>query len=320
MPPLFALTRRIPALTSLLLVLPFLAGCGSDLQKTIKVQATLAEAHRHAQVDTDDKTARQLADQALDLAPKDPVTYFGDPSANTPEPPIGLAYVFGSVGDDAALADYMQKAIQNLPEDYRGYQFLADAQGRLGRTAERQATAAKLIPILTKKLQTPNATNLEDITLALAQAYFDAGDAVNGAATCQKAIQAYPSSPIPLNNLAYAYAVANTHLPEALGLAQKAIALAPKQNANQANADEEMATYQDTLGWVQYRMGDFKEAEQNLLEAANVVPRFPEVRFHLGSIYAAEGKTDAARAEFGHAVLLSPGYVDAQKALAALPK
>lgn len=324
MPPLFVVfasrSRRTLSLAALLAVLPLLAGCGSQLQKTLQVQSTLKEAKRHAQVDPDDKQARQWADKAIAIAPNDPATYFGDPNALTPDVPHGVADVFSSVGDDAALCDYMQQAITKFPQDYRAYQLLADAQGRLGRTVELQTTGAKLVPILIQKMKTPNATNIEDLTLALAQAYFDSGDAVSGVATCQKAIQAYPSSPTPLNNLAYSYAVANANLPEALGLAQKAIALAQKQSTNNGDADAELATYQDTLGWVQYRQGNYKEAELNLQEAASAVPRLPEVRYHLGTVYAAEGKTDAARAEFGHAVLLSPGYQAAQQALAALPK
>ena len=316
----FAQSRRIPKLAGLLFLLLFLTGCGSKLQNALEVQSTLAEAYRHAQVDPDDKQARQWVDKAIALAPNNPVTYFGDPTVTTPGPEIGVATVFQAVGDDAALVDYMQQAVQKFPNDDRGYQLLVDAEGRLGRTAERQATAAKLIPLLTQKLKTPGAMDIEDLTVALAQAYFDSGDPVSGDATYQKAIQAYPRSPTPLNNLAYAYAVSNTHLAEALPLAQQAVTLALKKNADPDTDDTEVAGYQDTLGWVQYRQGNYKEAEQNLLEAASNIPRLPEVRYHLGAVYAAEGKTDAARAEFGHAVLLSPGYVDAQQALDKLPK
>ena len=170
--------------------------------------------------------------------------------------------------------------------------------------------------VLTKKVQTPGATDILDLTTALAQAYFDSGDPVSGAATYHKAIQAYPTEPTPPNNLAYAYATAGTNLPEALRLSQQAIALAAKKN----DGDEETATYQDTLGWVQYRLGNLPEAERNLQEAADALPRLPEVRFHLGTVYAAEGKTDAARTELSHALLLSPGYAAAKQALDQLPK
>jgi len=302
----------------LLLLLPLLAGCGSKSFNASKVQDTLVEAYRCAQTEPDDKQARKYVDSAIALAPTDPATYFGDPSA--PPPQLGVAGVFGAVGNDSALVDYMKQAIQKLPDDYHGYRFLADAQGRQGRTAEQKATAAKLAAVLTKKLQKPGATDIEALTQLQAQAYFDSGDPVTGAALYQKAIQAYPASPEPSNGLAYAYAVTNTHLPEALVLAQKALAQAQKGGKPGDAKDETVAAIQDTLAWVQYRQGDYKDAEQNLLDAVNFDPRLPEMRFHLGSVYAAEGKADAARAELGHAVLLCPGYADAQAALDRLPK
>ena len=301
-----------------LLLLPLLAGCGSKILNTGKVNDALMEAIRHAQVDPNDKQARKFVDSAIALAPNDPATYFGDASSAAPQ--IGVASVFQAVGDDPALIAYMTQAVQKFPDDYRGYQILADAQGRQGQTAAQKATAAKLVAVLTKKLQAPGTTDIEALTLTLAQAYFDSGDPVTGAATYQSAIKAYPTSADPPNGLAYAYALTNdhAHLPEALGLAQKALALAQKSTSD--TKDEEVAAVQDTLAWVQYRQGDFKDAEQNLLDAVGIDPRRPEMRFHLGSVYAAEGKTDAARAEFGHAVLLNPGYAEAQAALDRLPK
>ena len=300
----------------LLAVLPALTGCGTKAMTTEKVQEALSEAQRHGQVDTDDKQARQWADRAIALAPTDPATYLGDADPGLTSPPLSVAVVFGSTGDDAALADYMAQAVQKFPDDYRGYQILIDAQGRLGRTAEQKAIAAKLVPLLTKKLHTPGATDIQNLTLALAQAYWDAGDAVNGASAYQNAIRAYPADPTPLNNLAYADAEANLSLPEALKDANQAVTMARSKN----ESEEEVATYQDTLGWVQYRLGDYQSAEQNLQEAANTVPRLPEVRYHLGMVYTAEGKTDAARAELSHAVLLSQGYAAARLALEKLPK
>ncbi len=316
LPSLLLLRRTLPFAALLLLLPPLLVGCGSKAMTTQKVQDTLAEAARHAQVDPDDKQARVWADKAIALAPNDPATYFGDPAAAFPPEQNGVAAVFGDVGDDAALADYMPQAIAKFPNDERGYQILADAQGRLGRTAAQKATASKLILVLSKKRQSPGATDILDTTTALAQAYFDSGDPINGAATYQKAIQAYPTEPTPPNNLAYAYATAGTNLPEALRLSQQAMALAAKKNDD----DLETATYQDTLGWVEYRLGKFQDAEMNLQEAADALPRLPEIRFHLGTVYAAEGKTDAARTELSHALLLSPGYAAAKQALDHLPK
>ena len=257
--PLSFVRRALP-LALLATLLPVLAGCGTKVENARKVQDTLQEALRHAQVDPDDKQARQWADRAVAIAPNDPVTYFGDPSANASlsplsVPPLSLDLIFGGAGveDDAALADYMAQAVQKFPDDERGYQELIDADARLGRDADRQKTARALVALLTRKLNHPAPTDIETLDLALAQAYWDSGDAVNGALKGQAAVGAYPASPSPPNNLAYAYAVANTHLPEALTLAQKAIALARSKNLS----DEEIAQYQDTLGWVQLPAGAF---------------------------------------------------------------
>ena len=315
-----ALRRRALPL-ALFAALAALAGCGTKVQNAIKVQETLSECLRDAQVYPDDKKARSLADSAIAIDPNNRTTYFGDREPNAAVPQLSLAAIFGEfgVGDDPALADYMTQAIQKFPDDERGYQLLIEADTRLGRDTDRQARAKALIPLLTAKIHKPGATSVTDLqtlTTGLAQAYWDSGDAVNGAATDQKAITAYPAQPDPLNDLAYEYAVTNTHLPEALALAQKAIALARKASLS----DEEIAMYQDTLGWVQYRQGHLGEAEATLQEAAGALPRLPELRYHLGTVYAAEGKTDAARAEFGHAVLLSQGYAAAKAALESLPK
>ncbi len=307
-------SAALPAL--LLLLLPLLGGCGSKAFNAAKVQDALVEAYQRAPLGTDDKEARRFADSAIALAPNDPVTYFGDTGSVPAQ--IGVADVFAPVGDDPALIDYMTQAVKKFPDDYRGYQLLGEAQGRQGRTADRRATAAREVAVLAKKIAKPGATDIESLKLLQAQAYFDAGDAATGAAIYQAAIQAYPKDSDAPNGLAYAYALTNTHLPEALALARQALALAQKGTQPDDAKERSVANIQDTLAWVQYRQGDYKDAEQNLLDAVSFDPRRPEMRFHLGSVYAAEGKTDAARAELGHAVLLTPGYAEAEAALKAL--
>jgi tetratricopeptide (TPR) repeat protein len=302
-----------------LLLTGLLAGCGTQAQNALKVQENLEEAQQDVQVNPTDKDARLCVDRAIAIAPHDPTTYFGPdtpPNPNDPLPALSIEGVFQSVGDTPALADYMTQATQKFPTDVRGFQALAEAQQQLGQVSAQKATAAQLVVLLNKKLRAPGATDIMVLTDALAQAYFDAGDPVNGTATYKKAIQAYPAEPDPANGLAYAEAVSGTNLPEALTLARQAITLAQKQNV----PDEQLALYQDTLGWVQYHQGDYPDAEQNLLQAANALPRLAEVRYHLGLVYAAQGNMEAARSELGHAVLLAQNYAAAQQALDSLPK
>ena len=308
----FAGTRWLTILLPLAL-LPVLAGCGTQAKKEGDVQKNLYEAQRSIQADPTDKKAREWTDKAIALAPNDPTTYFGAHDANNSSD--GVADVFTEVGDDPALADYMAQAIQKFPNDYRGYQILMEAQGRLGRDADRKTTAQKLIGVLAPAIQKPGATSIRERSEALAAAYFAAGDPATGAAQYQKIIQAYPTEPGPPNGLAYNWAVANMNLPQALKLSEQSLVLARKKGY----PDEATAVLLDTLGWVQYRQGDFKNAAQNLEQAAALLPREAETRYHLGMVYTALGQTEAARAELGHAVLLSEGYAAAEAAQKALP-
>ncbi len=316
----YFLLKRAACAGAALLLAGLLAGCGTQAQNALKVQEDLSEAQRLVQVKPTDTEARQWADRAIAVAPQNSATYFGPDAAATGSSdlpaPLSIAAVFASTGDTPALATYMTQATQKFPSDQRGFVLLSQAQKTLGQTAAEKATAAQLVALLNKRIHTPGATNLDGLYEELAQAYFDAGDPVNGTATYTKAIQAYPTNPNLPNNLAYAYAVRGTNLPEALALAHQAITLAQKQNAS----DEQIAAYQDTLGWVQYQQGDYAGAEQSLLQAVNTVPRFAEIRYHLGLVYAAQGNTDAARSELSHAVLLAQSYAAAQQALDTLPK
>ena len=315
----FPAFRRALVLVLLpMLLLSVLNGCGTQAQNAINVQNILSEAKRHAEVDPNDKQARVWADSAIAVAPREIDTYVGTRDSSPVIPLLSIASIFGEIGDDAALSDYMGQAIQKFPNDERAYRLLVDAQGRMGRTAERKADAAKLAALLTTELTRPGAQDIENLTFARAQALWDSGDTTNGAAEYRKAMQAYPTTHLFPNGLAYDDAEANTNLPEALALAQKALALAQRGSGDAKDID--VAMVQDTLGWIQHRLGDDKDAEQNLQEAASAAPRIPEIRYHLGTVYAAEGKTDAAHSEFGHAVLLSKDYLAAKQALAALSK
>ena len=319
----FFLSHRRVSLLWAVLLLPaalLLAGCGTQAQNSLSVQKDLNESLRWSQLGkaTD---ARKWADLAVAVTPSDPATYLGPvtPNQNSLLPQLSIYAVFTDAGDTPAVADYMAQAVQKFPNDERGYLLLSDAQNKLGQTAAQKATATKLITLLNSKLKAPGATDIRDLTDMLGQAYFDAGDTVNGTATYKKAIQAYPTEPDAMNGLAYADAVHGIALPEALGLARQAVALAQKLPDDPLK-EILLPEYEDTLAWVLYQQGHYAEAEQNELQAANDQPRLPEIRYHLGLIYSAEGKMEAARSELTHATLLSDKYAAAQQALDSLPK
>ena len=77
-----------------------------------------------------------------------------------------------------------------------------------------------------------------------------------------------------LNYLAYMWCEKGLHLDRALPLAQKALELEPGNGA-----------YHDTLGWVYYQMGRYRDALVPLKKAAELIPDDATICDHLGDLY-----------------------------------
>jgi Flp pilus assembly protein TadD len=74
----------------------------------------------------------------------------------------------------------------------------------------------------------------------------------------------------------------------------------------------------DSLGWAHYRLGDMQRAADLLEQASDLAPDNAEIEYHLGAVYTALGRTDAARAQFRRALELSPELAPARQALEEL--
>lgn len=307
-----------------------LAGCGSEDVTNGKIENNLAQAAQSAVLG---KTAeaRKWADRAIAVAPSDVSVYAPDPAASgifITDPPEmahdSVGEVFAAAGDDASAVLYLSRAARQFPQSDRPLFLLVQAQTRLGDAANARANAKSLAALLEARLARPGVYPSAPLLNELAQAYCDSGDIAKGAATFQRVIATYPFNPLTndaRNSLAYNYAVANDapHLPEALALSLQALKAAQGLQKQGKLSDEALGAVQDTVGWVQYRLGDYPSALANLHQAMNSDPREAENRYHLGMTYLKLGQTDAARAELSRAVLLSPGYAEATAALAALP-
>lgn len=321
--------NRFRAVLLACLCVLLLAGCSADIVNQ-KVQNDLQVAMQQAQLGKLDQ-ARKWADRAIAVSPSDIHTYLYIPTGPDDnrlaiaDPSGGEQGVFTVVGDDADVVAYMKQAAAKFPDNPAPLQVMEQSQGRLGDIAGQRDSAAKAAALLERQMRAPGHALGIDIILQLAQAYWDSGDAAKGAATYRRAISTYPSDPDVLNaynGLAYSYAVADdkAHLSEALTMAQKALKMVPKLDETDGAKDAETGAIQDTIGWIQYRLGDFKNALVNVQKGVYSNPRTPEGRCHLAMVYKALGNIDAARMELGYAVKLNPGYADALQALNALPQ
>ena len=108
----------------------------------------------------------------------------------------------------------------------------------------------------------------------------------------RRAIEIKPDYAYAYNFLGYSLADRNVRLPEAKALLQKAIELAPGDPA-----------ITDSLGWVEFRMGNLPEALRLLNEAYKKFPN-AEIGAHLGEVLWASGQRDRAIAIWRECALL----------------
>ena len=96
-------------------------------------------------------------------------------------------------------------------------------------------------------------------------------------------IKLTPDNPHPYNALGYSLADRGERLPEAYDLIKKALELAPED-----------PYIMDSMGWVEFRMGRFENAEAILRRAFAIKPD-PEIAVHLGEVLWVKGREDEAK-------------------------
>lgn len=107
-----------------------------------------------------------------------------------------------------------------------------------------------------------------------------------------KAALAYePDQPYILNYLGYTWADQNRNLDKAAEMIEKAAKLKPDDGA-----------IIDSLGWVYYRMGKFREAAKMLEGAVELQPYESEINDHLGDAYWRVGRRNEARFQWKRAI------------------
>ncbi len=111
----------------------------------------------------------------------------------------------------------------------------------------------------------------------------------------RQALELAPDQPLVLNYLGYSMVDQGQNLDEALNMIQKAVALNPKDGY-----------IVDSLGWVYYKLGRYREAARELEKAVELKPDDPVINDHLGDAYWRIGRRIEARFKWNHARDLNP--------------
>lgn len=109
------------------------------------------------------------------------------------------------------------------------------------------------------------------------------GDFTRMESLLRRIVEIQPSSPHAYNALGYSLADRNVRLEEARGLIAKAVELAPED-----------AYIQDSLGWVEFRLGNHEVARQILERAFQAKPD-AEIAAHLGEVLWTLGDRERAK-------------------------
>ncbi|HEX2530463.1 MAG TPA: tetratricopeptide repeat protein [Burkholderiaceae bacterium] len=193
-------------------------------------------------------------------------------------------------------------ALQALkPENAHEQAQLVVAEAQLLRDANQAPEALRVLEAGIK-LYPDNADLLYDFAMMAEKS--DKLDVME--ATLRKVIELTPDNQHAYNALGYSLAERNIRLPEALVLIDKALKLAPDD-----------PFIMDSMGWVHFRMGNLKEAEDYLRRAYQLRPD-PEIGAHLGEVLWIKGRKADAQQLWRDAMKKDPTNITLKSTLARL--
>lgn len=126
-------------------------------------------------------------------------------------------------------------------------------------------------------------------------AYEELGRIPEAEAELWAALQARPDDPTFLNYLGYLWVDSGTRVSEGAEMIARAHA-----------ADPEDGNIQDSLGWSQYRQGQYAVAVDTLEEAVAKEPANAEINDHLGDAYWQVGRQREAQFQWARVLTLDP--------------
>jgi tetratricopeptide (TPR) repeat protein len=109
------------------------------------------------------------------------------------------------------------------------------------------------------------------------------------------ALQAHPDNPVLLNHLGYLWVDSGRRVDQGAEMLARAHA-----------ADPEDGNIQDSLGWAQYRQGQYEAAVATLEEAVAKEPANAEINDHLGDAYWQVGRRREAGWQWNRVLTLEP--------------
>ncbi|HXQ46080.1 MAG TPA: tetratricopeptide repeat protein, partial [Caulobacteraceae bacterium] len=186
---------------------------------------------------------------------------------------------------ELALAQETAKAAPNDPD---AMELLADA---LRINAHYKESAQVLDQLITQLGPQASWALYYMRGVALDQA----GDWPGAERDLKQALAISPDEPDVLNYLGYSWIDRGVDLKAAKVMIEKAVAAKPDSGA-----------IVDSLGWADYKLGQFADAVEQLEHATELEPADPDINNHLGDAYWAVGRKLEARFQWEQVLSLDP--------------
>jgi Flp pilus assembly protein TadD len=197
-----------------------------------------------------------------------------------------------------------EELVRAYPKSAQGYLLLSELLAQRG-------DGAGAVNVLRAGVEATGRSSAL-LGLRLAAQLEATGDADGAIRAYEEILERFPASDPAANNLALLLADTRGD-PKSL---DRAFELARRFGAS------DRPEFQDTLGWVLYRRGDYGGAVVQLEKAAASSDQHPEIHYHLGMAYMKAGKAPEAKVQLTKALADGKAHRwadDARKALAQIP-
>jgi tetratricopeptide (TPR) repeat protein len=180
----------------------------------------------------------------------------------------------------------LEESIQAKPNEEDLYLLLAEV-------FEKENQLEKALETLKRGLE--KNQNGEGIHFQIGALYDKMGEFDKMVAEMKEVLRLNPNHADALNYLGYSYSERGLQLEEALKLIQKAMELKPN-----------MGYITDSLGWVYYKLGDYKRAVTELEKANQLTPDDSAITEHLADSYVKLSRVEKAIEFYEKALKLDP--------------
>jgi len=201
------------------------------------------------------------------------------------------ALMHNSLGQAWVAQKQYAKALEEFTKAHQLAPKSLDPLLRAGQVYMIQKDYGRAVEQFQKALQI--APDSPIVQTSLAGAFLAQGQQDRAIEVYEKILQKNPKNAVALNNLAYLYAERGRDLDQALKYAQQAADAFPTHHE-----------IQDTLGWIYYQQGRYKEALTSLQEAARRAPKRGLYQYHLAKALLALGRREEAQKAFQTALSL----------------